>query len=161
MAKLRDCQFIEIKIDDNVIKGSSEEEKYKGWMEGYASAGQNSFSGPDGTYFESIQIAILATKETSAFYEYYLKRGYNKIDITVVHRGSDKYDQNYEVQRSTYYSCDIQSLNIEKRDEQMFMCVTFSVEKMIEVVFNVPNATGTGLDKIGPIKYSIPEKMLK
>lgn len=160
MAKLQDCQFIEIKIDGKVIEGSSEEETYKKWMEGYAPVGLNTFSGPDGTYFESVQMSIMVTKETSSLYEYYLKRGHKEVGITIVHRGSDKYDQNYEIQRAVYTTCEIQSLNFEMRD-QLFMNLTFAFEGMVEVVFNVANATGTGLDKIGPIKYSIPEKVLK
>lgn len=36
MAKLKDCQFIKITIDGKDIAGSSEEQTYKGWMEGYS-----------------------------------------------------------------------------------------------------------------------------
>ncbi|WP_237717571.1 MULTISPECIES: hypothetical protein [Enterobacteriaceae] len=43
MAKLQDCQFIEVKIDGKTIAGSSEEKKYSKWMEGYAPAGLNTF----------------------------------------------------------------------------------------------------------------------
>lgn len=160
MAKLKDCQFIEIKIDGNVISGSSEEKKYNKWMEGYASGGISTVSGQDGAYFDHVNMSILMTKDTSSFYEYYLKRGYKEIIITIVHRGSDQFDQDYEVQRTVYTKCKINSLSIERRDD-LFMNIIFSLEGMIEVVFNVPNANGSGLDKIGPIKYDIPEKALK
>ncbi|NIF59522.1 hypothetical protein F3J27_14820 [Enterobacter sp. Ap-916] len=160
MAKLQDCQFIEVKIDGKTIAGSSEEKKYSKWMEGYAPAGLNTFSGPDGTYFDSVQMSILVTKETSKIFENYLKRGHKDVTITIVHRGSDKFDADYEIQRAIYSTCTIQSLSFEMRD-QLFINLTFSFEGMVEVVFNVANATESGLDKIGPIKYSIPEKVLK
>ncbi|WP_312414947.1 hypothetical protein [Pseudescherichia sp.] len=160
MAKLKDCQFIEIKIDNKVISGSSEEKKYSKWMEGYAPAGLNTVAGPDGTYFDAIQMSIMVTKETSSLYEQYLKRGYKEIVITIVHRGSDQYDPDYEIQRTVYNNCKIQSLNFEMRDK-LFMDLSFIFEGMVEVTFNVPNAAETGLDKIGPVKYDIPEKALK
>ncbi|WP_336708448.1 MULTISPECIES: hypothetical protein [unclassified Cedecea] len=157
---MQDCQFIEVKIDGKTIAGSSEEKKYSKWMEGYAPAGLNTFSGPDGTYFDSVQMSILVTKETSKIFENYLKRGHKDVTITIVHRGSDKFDADYEIQRAVYSTCTIQSLSFEMRD-QLFINLTFSFEGMVEVVFNVANATESGLDKIGPIKYSIPEKVLK
>lgn len=159
MAKLQDCQFIEIKIDNKIISGSSEERTYKNWMEGYAPAGLATMSGPDGTYFEAIQTSIMVTKETSNLFEQYLKRGYKEIVITIVHRGSDKYDENYEIQRSVYNNCKIQSLRFELRDK-LFMDLSFFYEGTVEVTFNVPNTGETGLDKIGPIKYDIPQKTL-
>lgn len=160
MAKLKDCQFIKITIDGKDIAGSSEEKKYKGWMEGFSPAGLTTYSGPDGTYFESCSASILVTKETSNLYEQYLKRGYKKIAITIVHRGSDQFDQDYEIQRSVYNDCKFSSLSFDMRDK-LFMNLTFGYEGVVEVTFNVPNALETGLDKIGPIKYDIPEKALK
>ncbi|MEW7314515.1 hypothetical protein AB1E22_17735 [Buttiauxella gaviniae] len=160
MAKLKDCQFIQITIDGKDVAGSSEEKKYKGWMEGYSPAGLSTYAGRDGTYFESCDASILVTKETSTLYEQYLKRGYKKISITIVHRGSDQFDQDYEIQRSVYNDCKFNSLNFEMR-EKLFMNLSFTYEGMVEVTFNVPNALETGLDKIGPIKYDIPEKALK
>lgn len=160
MAKLADCQFIEIKIDGKVISGSSEEAKYKKWMEGYAANGLRSYSGQDGANFEICNASILVTKETSSLFEWYLKRGYKNIDITIVHRGSDAHDADYEVQRTVYKDCSFLSLNIEQQDK-LFMNLSFAFQGVVEVTFQVPNVTDTGLDKIGPIKYSIPEKSLK
>lgn len=160
MSKLKDCQFVEIKIDNKVISGSSEEKKYSKWMEGYVPAGLNTSSGPDGAYFNSVFMSIMVTKETSSLYEHYLKRGYKNIAITIVHRGSDQYDPDYEIQRTVYNNCKIQDLNFELRDK-LFMDLSFVFEGMVEVTFNVPNATESGLDKIGPVKYDIPEKTLK
>ncbi|MEZ2578330.1 hypothetical protein [Buttiauxella ferragutiae] len=160
MAKLQDCQFIEIKIDNKVVSGSSEEKQYSKWMEGYAPAGLNTYSGPDGTYFDAMNMSVLVTKDTSNLFEQYLKRGYKNIVTTIVHRGSDKLGQNYEIQRAVYSDCRIQSLNFEMRD-QLYMNLSFVFEGVIEVTFNVPNAKDDGLDKIGPVKYSIPEKVLK
>ncbi|EMM7535729.1 hypothetical protein AADS61_004307 [Escherichia coli] len=160
MAKLNDCQFIKITIDGKDIAGSSVETTYKGWMEGYAPAGLMTYSGADGTYFEPGNVAIQATKETSALYEHYLKRGYKKITVTIVHRGSDQFDKDYEIQRAVYNGCKFNSLSFDMR-EKLFMNLSFSFEGMVEVTFNVPNAQETGLDKIGPIKYDIPEKTLK
>ena len=159
MAKLQDCQFIQISIDNKIIAGSSEETTYKGWMEGYSPAGLATYSGADGTYFESCSASIQVTKETSSLYEQYLKRGYNKITITIVHRGSDQYKKDYEIQRSVYNDCKFNSLSFDMRDK-LFMNLSFSYEGMVEVTFNVPNSTETGLDKIGPIKYDIPKKEL-
>jgi hypothetical protein len=160
MAKLKDCQFIKITIDGKDVGGSSEEATYKGWMEGFSPAGLATYSGSDGTYFTPCSAAIQVTKETSNLYEQYLKRGYKKIVITIVHRGSDKYDKDYEIQRTVYNDCNLSSLSFDMR-EQLFMNLSFSYEGMVEVTFNVPNAKETGLDKIGPIKYDIPEKSLK
>lgn len=160
MAKLQDCQFIEVKIDGKTVAGSSLEKKYSKWMEGFAPAGLQTFSGPDGIYFESVQMSILVTKETSKLYENYLQRGHKDITITIVHRGSDQFDADYEVQRSVYTNCSLQSLSFEMRDK-MFMNLTFSFEGVVETVLNVANEKEDGLDKIGPIKYSIPEKVLK
>lgn len=160
MAKLKDCQFIKITIDGKDIAGSSEEKKYKGWMEGYSPAGLSTYSGADGTYFESSNIYILVTKETSNLYEKYLQRGYKKIVITIIHRGSDQFDQDYEVQHCVYNDCKFTSLVFDMRD-RLYMNLSFSYEGMVEATFNVPNALETGLDKIGPIKYDIAEKTLK
>ncbi|EAB8795102.1 hypothetical protein DU854_17270 [Salmonella enterica subsp. enterica] len=160
MAKLVDCQFVNIKIDNKTIAGSSEERTYQGWMEGYVPAGMSTLSGPDGTYFDSVQMSILVTKETSKLYEQYLKRGYKNINITIVHRGSDQYDPDYEIQRTVYDNCHFQSLNFVMR-EKLFMDVSFIYEGLVELTLNVPNANETGLDKIGPVKYDIPEKTLK
>lgn len=160
MAKLKDCQFIKITIDGKDIAGSSEEQTYKGWMEGYSPAGLTTYSGPDGTYFESCNASIQVTKETSSLYEQYLKRGYKKITITIVHRGSDQFDKDYEIQRTVYNDCKFSSLSFDMR-EKLFMNLSFTYEGMVEVTFNVPDVKETGLDKIGPIKYDIPEKNLK
>ncbi|PIJ48242.1 hypothetical protein BL250_14420 [Erwinia sp. OLTSP20] len=159
MAKLQDCQFIEIKIDGKVVSGSSEETNYKNWMEGYAPAGLATIAGPDGIYFDSVHISILATKQTSELYEKYLNRGYKNITITIVHRGSDKLNQNYEIQRTVYDSCNFQSLNFEMRDK-FFIDLTFTFEESVQVTFNVPNTKDDGLDKVGPTKYSIPQKKI-
>ena len=159
MAKLQDCQFIEIKVDNKIIAGSSEEKDYSKWMEGYASAGLTTMSGSDGVYFDSIDMSIIVTKETSNLFEQYLKRGYKEIVITIVHRASDQYDQNYEVQRTVYNNCRIQCLKFELRSK-LFIDLSFVFEGAVEVTFNVPNAAETGLDKIGPIKYDIPKKTL-
>lgn len=157
MAKLPDCQFIEIEIDNKKIAGSSEEEKYKGWMEGYSSLGLSTYSGPDGTYFESGSASIQVTKDTSELYSKYLKRGYKEIIITIVHRGSDHANPDYEIQRTVYKDCKINSLNFDMRD-RLFMNITFTCEKEITVTFEVPDGTDNGLDKIGPMTYNIPEK---
>lgn len=159
MAKLQDCQFIQINIDGKIIDGSSEEKSYIKWMEGYSPAGLATYAGADGAYFESCYASILVTKETSNLYEQYLKRGYKKIIITIVHRGSDHLDQNYEIQRTVYNDCKINSLNIAMQDK-LFMNLSFTFEGMVELTLNVPNATDEALDKIGPIKYDIPKKAL-
>lgn len=159
MAKLQDCQFIQINIDGKIVDGSSEEKSYIKWMEGYSPAGLSTYAGADGAYFESCHASILVTKETSNLYEQYLKRGYKKIIITIVHRGSDHLDQNYEIQRTVYNDCKINSLNIAMQDK-LFMNLSFTFEGMVELTLNVPNATDEALDKIGPIKYDIPKKAL-
>jgi hypothetical protein len=159
MAKLQDCQFIEIKIDGAAVSGSSEEATYKNWMEGFAPAGLSTIAGPDGAFFDVIHSSILVTKESSKLYEKYLKRGYKNIVITIVHRGSDKLDQDYEIQRTVYDNCNFHSLNFEMRD-QFFMDLAFTFEGAVEVTFNVPNASDDGLDKVGPIKYDIPQKKI-
>ncbi len=160
MAKLQDCQFIEIKIDNKAVNGSSTEAAYKNWMEGFAPMGITTYSGPDGTYFDVTHMSVLVTKESSTLFEQYLKRGYKNITITIVHRGSDEYSANYEIQRVTFTDCKIQSLRSEMRDK-LFMDITFSFEGEIDLTINVPNAAESGLDKIGPIKYDIPTKALK
>lgn len=160
MAKLQDCQFIEIKIDGKAVAGASEEKNFNKWMEGFSEIGLASFSGPDGTYFDGQQISILVTKETGDLFEKLLQRGYKDITITIVHRGSDQYEKDYEVQRTVYTSCKVFNMNFVMR-EHMFMDITFTFEGNLEITFNVPNSTSNGLDKIGPIKYSIPEKALK
>ena len=160
MSKLQDCQFIEIKIDNKVISGSSEESSYKNWMEGYVQAGLETLSTPDGIFFTSVQASILVTKETSNLFESYLKRGYKEIVVSVVHRGSDKYEQNYEIQRTVYNTCNFCGLKFAQHDGKLFMALSFTFEGTVEVTFNVPKADDSGLDKIGPIKYNIPQKSL-
>lgn len=159
MAKLQDCQFIEFKIKDKAVKGSSEEAKYKGWMEGYSAVGLSTAAGPDGVYFYASNMSIAVTKETSDLYSKYLMRGYSDVTITIVHRGSDKYNTDYEIQRSVYQNCKVQSLNFVMR-ETMYMDIDFIFEGSVELTLNVPNADETGLDKIGPIKYDIPQKKI-
>ncbi|NTZ52933.1 hypothetical protein [Citrobacter gillenii] len=159
MAKLKDCQFIEIKIDGNTVAGSSEEETYKNWLEGYAPSALATVSGPDSVLFEPMNISILMSKESNKLYEKYLNRGYKDVVITIVHRASDKLNQGYEAQRTVYDNCRFHSLRFEKR-EQMFMDVLFTFEESVEVTFNVPNTKDDGLDKVGPIKYNIPAKKI-
>jgi hypothetical protein len=159
MPKLTDCQFIQISIDDKILEGASEEAKYSKWMEGYASPGMNTLSYPDGVSFDPVRMSVLVTKDSSALLTKFLQRGYKKIKITVVHRGTNKFDADYEMQRTVYSDCKIMSLNVEYRDK-MFMDVVFVFEDTIETTLNVPNAADDGLDKIGPISYSIPKKKL-
>lgn len=159
MAKLADCQFIQISIDGKPVGGSSEETDYKDWMEGYAPSGLSTYSGLDGTYFDTCQVSIQVTKETSTLYEKYLQRGYKDLSITIVHRSSDHYKTTYDAQRTAYTNCKISSMNFEKRDH-LFMNMAFSVEGTVEVTFLTPNDTETELDKVGPIKYDISKKVL-
>ncbi|MCX9063935.1 hypothetical protein NLN94_23930, partial [Citrobacter portucalensis] len=158
-AKLQDCQFIEIKIDGNTIAGASEEEAYKGWMEGYAPAGISTTAGPDSTYFDAVHCSVLVTKETSKLFEKYLMRGYKNIAITIVHRGSSNINSNYEVQRTVYDSCNFQNMSYELRDN-LFLHFSFDFESTVAITFNVPNNKNDDLDKIGPIKYSLPAKKI-
>jgi len=160
MSKLNNCQFIEVKIDNKAVAGSSEESAYKNWMEGYASPGLETLSGPDGIFFTDVQTSILVTKETSKLYENYLQRGHKEITITIVHRGSDKYEKNYEIQRTVFNTCNFLGLKFAQHDEKLFMVLSFTFEGTVEVTFNVPNADETSLDKIGPIKYDIPQKKI-
>lgn len=159
MAKLQDCQFIEIKIDGKTVAGACEESTYKGWMEGFVPAGLTTYAGPDTTYFDSISGSFLATKESSELFEKYLNRGYNNIIVTIVHRGSDKLKGNYEIQRTVYEDCEFHNLAYEMRD-QLFINFMFIFKKSVEVTFNVPNTNDNALEKIGPTKYLIPEKKL-
>lgn len=159
MAKLQNCQFIEIKIDGKTVAGSSEETTYKNWMEGYAVAGLPAIAGPDSVLFDTVHTSVLVTKESSELYEKYLKRGYKNVVITIVHRGSNKLNEDYEIQRTVYENCKFNRFNFEMR-EQLFMDVSFTFEESVEVTFNVPNAKDDSLDKVGPIKYSIPAKKI-
>lgn len=165
MSKLPDCQFIEIKIDNKVLAGSSEVSKYKEWMEGYASQWLVSYSGVDGAFFSDIHLSILVTKGNYSIFEEYLKRGSKEITITVVHRGSDEHEGDYEIQRTIYQKCNIKNFSFDIKSHKqsgngvmLFMDLFFSFSDTIEVTFNVPNADASGLEKIGPIKYSIPLK---
>ncbi|RJT12762.1 hypothetical protein [Rahnella inusitata] len=159
MAKLQECQFVQISIDGKAVKGSSEEAGYKEWMEGFAPSGLSTYSGQDGAMFDSCHISLQVTKETSNLYEKYLQRGYKDLTITIVHRSSDHYKEDYECQRTVYHNCKISTMNFEKRD-QLFLNMSFSFEGAVEVTFYAPNADETALDQIGPIKYDIPKKAL-
>lgn len=166
MAKLQDGQFIQIKIDGSEIKGGSEESDYKDWLEGFSGAGLQTSAGPDGVYFHETAIDILVTKESNKLYESYLKRGYKNINITIVRRGSDKYGSNYEIQRTEYTNCKFHALHFmthttPNNNQQQFMHLTFSCEGTVAFTQNVPNEKEDGLDKVGPVTYSIPEKTLK
>lgn len=157
MSKLENCQFVEIKIDKTAVSGSSEESTYKGWLEAYSPPGLTTIFGKDGVHFDVVRASILMTEGSTELFEKYLKRGYKEIDITIVYRGSDKFDQNYEVLRIVYENCNFHSLNIELR-EHLFMDVMFSFDKSVACTFNVPNNAGDALAKMGPITYSIPQK---
>lgn len=109
--------------------------------------------------FDSCHISLQVTKETSNLYEKYLQRGYKDLTITIVHRSSDHYKEDYECQRTVYHNCKISTMNFEKRD-QLFLNMSFSFEGAVEVTFYAPNADETALDQIGPIKYDIPKKAL-
>ncbi|RDA61900.1 hypothetical protein DVH07_18295 [Hafnia paralvei] len=160
MPKLQECQFIKIEIDGKSVGGTSEEKDYTGWMEGYCPIGLSAFSNVDGIYFDSVQLSLLVTKDTGNFYEQILKRGYKNLTFTIVNRGSDKFDQNYEVQRTVYSDCKIYNMTFERTDEDLFMNLSMVPEGTVEVTFNVPNSKDNGIDKIGPTKYSIHEKKL-
>lgn len=161
MPKLQDCQFIQISIDNKELKGSSEEEKYKNWFEGYSPVGLATSSGPDGAYFEYGNFSVVVTKDASNLYEKFLSRGYKQITITIVHRGSNSTDKDYEIQRCVYKGCNFSYLNFVMDDNKLFISCSFRFDQSVVVTFNVPNADGTALDKIGPITYDIPQKTLK
>ncbi|WP_413530698.1 hypothetical protein [Rahnella inusitata] len=158
MSKLKDCQFIKITIDGKDVAGSSEEKKYINWMEGFAPKGITSYAYDDGAGFESVHLSVLATKDTSTLFEKYLQRGYKNINITTVYRGSDKHNKDYEIQRTVFEDCHFLGMGFHKGEDGLFIDFTFSFTGSVEVTFNVPNAKATGLDKIGPINYGIPEK---
>ncbi|MFQ6247188.1 hypothetical protein ACLMPP_22310 [Yersinia enterocolitica] len=161
MAKLSGCQFIKITVDGKEIKGASEEEPYKGWMEGYAPTGLQAYSGVDGASFNSVTMSLLITKEISALYETYLKRGYKQIDVTIVVRNSNKFGSQYESMRMEYSDCNLEYMVIETVDGQLFLNTSISVDGSVQVTMQVPNSTDTELDKIGPINYDIAARTLK
>ncbi|MFV8761803.1 hypothetical protein ACNSO7_25450 [Yersinia enterocolitica] len=161
MAKLPECQFIKITIDGKEIKGASEEELYKGWMEGFAPTGLQAYSGVDGASFNSVTMSLLITKETSALYETYLKRGHKEIDVTIVVRSSNKFGSQYESIRTEYRDCNLEYMVVETVDGRLFLNTSITVDGSVQVTMQVPNSTDTGLDKIGPIIYDIAAKTLK
>ncbi|EAM2857701.1 hypothetical protein AIR33_23555 [Salmonella enterica] len=164
MPKLQECQFLQIKVDGKEIGGTSEEKNYTGWMEGFAPVGLSAFANTDGAYFDPVDISLIVTKASGSIFEHFLKRGYKNITITVVHRGSDRFDQNYESQRTIYDNCKIYNISFMKdegEEGRLFMKLSIIPEGDVEVTFNVPNSKDTALEKIGPVRYSIPEKMLK
>lgn len=161
MPKLQDCQFIKIEFDKKAIGGTSEEKDYKGWMEGYSPFGLSAFSSIDGVFFDVNQLTLIVTKDSGTLFEQFLKRGYKDITFTIVHRASDQFDQNYESQRTTHTNCEINSMQFGMLEEKTTLLLSFVTKGTVEVLFNVPNAAGDGLEKVGPIKYSIPEKTLK
>lgn len=171
MSKTQDCQFIQIKVDGKPIEGASVEKNYKGWMEGYAPTGLSSVAGPDGAYFDPVNLFIFVTPKTGMLYEQYLKRGHKKIEITIVHRGSDQYSADYEIQKTVYQGCIINRIFLGMYGEngmysenigetKLCMDVSFRFTESVEVTFNVPNSNGDALEQVGPIKYLIPEKSL-
>lgn len=161
MAKLQDCQFFKIKIDGKEIKGASEEEAYKGWMEGFTPTGLQAYSGVDGATFDSVSMSWLMTKESSEIYEAYLKRGHKKIDVMIVIRGSDKFGTQYESLRVEYTDCSFQYMSLETNEGRLYLNTSITVEGAVQVTMQVPNSTDSGLDKIGPINYNIAAKALK
>ena len=152
MAKLEECQFIQIKIDGKALTGTSEESEYQGWMEGYASGGLQAYSGTDGVVFDAINVSLLMTPGCGSLLEAYLRRGYKNIDCTVVTRSSDKFGGTYE------------SLKIEYTDTEfegrLFLCTSVIVRGTVRVTMQVPNDKDTGLEKVGPICYDIAAKKL-
>ncbi|WP_096930141.1 hypothetical protein [Escherichia coli] len=161
MAKLQDCQFIKVKIDGKELKGASEEDTYKDWMEGYAPVNLQAYSGIDGATYAPVTLSLLMTKESSEIYETYLERGYKRIDVTIVHRNSDKFGVLYESLNVEYQDCQFQYITFENIDGRLFLCTSVIVEGAVQVTMQVPNSTDTGLDKVGPIKYDIAAKALK
>ncbi|MBW5823000.1 type VI secretion system tube protein Hcp [Yersinia enterocolitica] len=161
MAKLPECQFIKITVDGKEIKGASEEEPYKGWMEGFAPTGLQAYSGVDGASFNPLTISLLMTKESSVLYETYLKRGHKTIDVTIVVRSSDKFGSQYESLKVEYKDCHFQYMVIETVDGRLFLNTSITVEGSVQVTMQVPNNTDSALDKIGPINYDIAAKALK
>lgn len=161
MSKLEGCQFIQITIDGEVINGASEEKKYLNWLEGYSPAGLATYVVPNDVHFDTQHISVVATEKIGTLFEKVLKRGgYKSIIITVVHRGSCALDPDYETQRTTYTNCKINSFAYDLRD-RLYVNISFTVEKMIELTLQVPNDKNNALSKIGPIKYDIAEKTLK
>ena len=53
-------------------------------MEGYAPINLQAYSGIDGATYAPVTLSLLMTKESSEIYESYLKRGYKRIDVTIV-----------------------------------------------------------------------------
>lgn len=160
MAKLQNCQFIEVKIDNKVVAGTSEESTYKDWMEGYVQSGLASISDCGGIYFSPVPVSALISKQSGELYAKYLSRGYKNVTITVAHRGSDKLSQDYEIQRTVYEDCNFHSMVMEVRNESAFLDFVFSPRESVEVTFNVPNTKGDGLEKVGPTKFNIPQKKI-
>lgn len=148
-------------VDGKEIKGASEEESYKEWMEGFAPASLQAYSGIDGATFAPVTISLLMTKESSLLYETYLKRGHKKINVTIVVRNSDKFGSLYESFKVEYEDCQFQYMTVESIEGRLFLCTSVIVDGSVQVTMQVPNNTDTGLDKIGPVKYDIAAKVLK
>ncbi|WP_336844951.1 hypothetical protein [Providencia rettgeri] len=159
MLKLESTQFIQIKIDNKAISGTCKEKDYLNWIEGNVSSSFSSALGHDGAEFDSIHMMLRVSSDTKDLFEKYLLRGEKGIDITIVHRGSDKIKQSYEVQKTECKDCRIDYLNFEIT-EYLVMNIIFKCMKTIGVTFLVENSAGTGHDKIGPITYDMQQKTL-
>lgn len=160
MAKLPECQFIEITENGNKIEGTSTEKNYDKWVEGYSPLSLSIVSGSDGPYFNSVQLSFLFSDGIKTLYENYLKQGHKDLTITIVHRGSDKNGNNYDILKVTYADCRIGLMKYEQRDSLLFMSIIIDCKGTVELTTNVPNAKTDALDKIGPIKYDIAQKTI-
>lgn len=160
MAMLENAIFAQMKFGEKVLKGNAMEALFKGWMECNSSMAVLSQASDDGVYFGPNFMRLVVTKETSEIYQEYFARGYKKLIITLVHRGTDTKAKDYEMQRVVFDDCVFDSLDFEANEGILFMNFQFRVKGTVELTINVPNEKNDGLDKIGPIKYSIPEKKL-
>lgn len=164
MATLDNSQFFKISADGKEIKGYSEDEDYKDYIEGYSLGEVVANKTTSGHYFNGISARVLVkNSEVASLYGKYLDKNNHMFEVTIVHRTKFS-NKPFEHKKCIYGNCTIQSLAIvAMEDGQTYYDIYFTFEN-VSVEFTIPKSDSSGklsMAKNGPFAYDAAKQVLK
>ncbi len=156
MAKNNENLFVQLTVDGKNLEGGSLETGYERWFETSEWSGLQMYSGDEGPVFDTNYLSLTVSKGIGSFIECFYKRGYNELKVTVVRRSSNEFSESCETLKVVYSWVEIKHISLNDNNFHF----AFDPRDTIEVTMNVINDKNEGIEKVGPITYSIPKKKI-